>query len=382
MIASEFFSSDLNIVNKLLLSDSDLMNHLFSFVSSNNKLNYLLAGYFQKAFDSLLAFDSETFTNFIFSHNLHLDLLNKLQSTSVAEMIFSILQQKVNLDERRKLICEIGKRVNDPSVLISYNSAGILGKVGKEEEIFEVLTGEFMVDLLLSHLNSEFKFVVRNSGWVLKYILSLAPEKVVGLVNKEIGNLARILCEDFSPEVQTQFGLKIEKFGEHRLAILDIFSLLCLHAEAQVVDFIPQILNLFQSFAWNSYFHNSFTSFIESILNSQNKVLVEVLSRSNFPSLLINLTENSLVEAKGKVLISKGNVGHLYKIINILVNSKVDVICDALKVAASWNEFETKLQSYNEVEAKTIGGKVNVNFFDNMSSDSTDKADELDLLPE
>ena len=49
----------------------------------------------------------------------------------------------------------------------------------------------------------------------------------------------------------------------------------------------------------------------------------------------------------------------------------------------NWSIFREKLDFYNEAEAKNIGGKVNLNFFDNMSSeDSNEKFEEPDTIPE
>ena len=65
-----------------------------------------------------------------------------------------------------------------------------------------------------------------------------------------------------------------------------------------------------------------------------------------------------------------------------MVNSKIPSLSACIQSSESWTDFELNLTSYNEIEAKNIGGKATFNFFENMSSDSFDKAEEPDLIPE
>jgi hypothetical protein len=280
------------------------------------------------------------------------------------------------------LILEIGKLLNQGDAMVSANCTGILIKVLKDDELFNALVSTSMIDQLFLHLKSDKNFTIKNSLTVLKHLLTQSPDIIKTDLCKNLSLLSSILCSSSPSTQSTQFGNSIKTFGEHRLLVLEIFSLLCTQSEESLCPFIPSVLSLFPLYQWNSYFHSSFTSLIESILNSQNKNLIETLTKSDFPGQLIALAQDPQVQITENLSIPKGLIGHLFKIINLLANSQIECVSGSMKNVNLWKDFEPRLNCYNEVEARNIGGKVNVNFFDNMSSDSTDKADEIDLLPE
>ena len=380
MIASEFFTADLPAVSKLLFNDPDLMQYLFSFVA-RKPLNYLLAGYFLKAYESCLAFDSDQFMKLIFSNNYHISLLGQIRSTSVSEILLSILQQNGFIDERISLAEGICKVVLSPDALISANAAGILLKITKDDEIFPCFSSEAIASCLLNGLLGDSPCVAKNSGLVVKNLLLISPQSLVPFIRPYILALSGVVCSVSNAEILSQFGVKIKPFGEHKVILLDIFAILCSFNMPELSTCLTNILALLPLYDWSTYFHNSYAGLIESIINSKSSELVQILIESNFTNMLIELAEKSYTSTP-KGLIQKGSIGHLYKLINLLVNSNLVAIEENFKFLENWKEFEGKLGKYNEIEAKYIGGKVNINFFDNMSSDSTDKADEIDLIPE
>lgn len=356
------------------------MRYLFSFVT-RKPLNYLLAGYFLKAYESCLAFDSDKFMNLIFSNNYHISLLGQIRSTSISEILLSILQQKGFFDERVSLVEGICRVVLSPDALISANAAGILLKITKDDEIFTCFSSEAIVNCLLQGMLSDLYCVAKNSGLVMKNLLSISDVSLITLIKPHILALSNIVCSVPKTEILTQFGVKIKPFGEHKVIILDILAVLCSFTLPELNICLPNILALLPIYEWSTYFHNSYAGLIDSILTNKSSDLIQILIDTNFPNMLIELAEIPCISTP-KGLIPKGSIGHLYKLMNLLVNSNLMVIEENLKFLEKWKEFEEKLGKYNEIEAKYIGGKVNINFFDNMSSDSTDKADEIDLIPE
>lgn len=356
------------------------MKYLFSF-AGRKPLNFLLAGYFLKAYESCLAFDCEKFVGVIFDNQYHLLLMDLIASTSISEIIQSLIHQKPYLEERKSLILQLCDLVSSPNRSSSSNSSSILQKLTKDDDLFPFFSSDSTFSRILNHLKSSSPTTIKNAGQIIKSFLLTSPQAALPLITPHLPLLTSTITQEDPNLLPTQFGIKQMRFGEHKLVLLDIFASLCTHNIPELVTFLPSILGLLPKYPWSSYFHNSFTVLIESILSNQSIDLVQVLISSNFPQTLVDLAEDSFIPTS-KTQVPKGFTGHLYKLINLLVNSRILAIEENLKITKTWTEFQGKLGKYNEIEAKNIGGKVNVNFFDNMSSSSTDKADELDLIPE
>ena len=82
MVASEFFTADLPCVAEIIFQDPDLMRYLFSFVQADQTLNFLLAGYFLKAYESCLNSNPEEFFMIIYQESYHIAILKHLKSSS------------------------------------------------------------------------------------------------------------------------------------------------------------------------------------------------------------------------------------------------------------------------------------------------------------
>jgi len=383
LIASEFFTADLPIVAKILFQNPSLMNSLFSFLNSN-PLNFLLAGYFLKAYECCLAHNPDEFMLIIFQENHHLGLLKQMKSSSIAEIVASILAQNVIKEDKERFLIEVAGLVASQEKLTSYNATGIVAKITKEDSLFSLLTQDPILPSLLRNLRSPCPWVVRNSSLVLKTLLQASPEDLVPYIRPEIASISDSLINSpCTSTLQTQFGLSITTIGEARLSILDLFVSLCSTSSLvpEISPVLPAILGLFPQFHWSTYFHNTFFSLVEAIITNSIQPFIELLSLHNFPQVLISLAKENTVQSP-KFSVPLGCIGHVYKLVNLFVNSKIPSISSSLEGYESWPDFESKLQSYNEIEAKNIGGKATFNFFENMSSDSFDKTEEPDLIPE
>ena len=255
------------------------MQYLFSFLYQS-PLNFLQAGYFLKAYECCLSTNPEEFLLFIFQENHNSALLDHMQSSSIAEIVGSILTQSFNKEAKVSFFEEVVKLIGSDSKLVSYNSASILAKIGREDELFQYLTKEEKILFLVQNLARVSPWVVKNSALILKNLVSASGEETTKHFKSAIKTLTALLSRPASARIPTQFGLAIEPVGETRLSILELFSLI-ISSPALVAEFsesLPAVLSLLPRFQLSSYFHNTFFSLVENILYSSS-ALIDVLLR-------------------------------------------------------------------------------------------------------
>ncbi|OMJ83268.1 hypothetical protein SteCoe_15857 [Stentor coeruleus] len=384
LVASEFFTSDLPCLFNILFQEPNLMRYLFSFITREPPINLLLAGYFQKAFESCLNYNTEEFLMIVFQESLHISLLKHLKSSSVAEIVYTIISSKGFYDERRMILIEIVSLIESADLMTSYNANSVLCRLNKDDDIYQELLSKEVFDKLLCFVKGKKTYIIRNAGGVVKNVLNLSGETVSEHFVKKVSGFVDILCLDGDEKIITQFGVEVKCFGEHRLIVLEIMVLICNFPILvnEVSNEINRIINLLDTYKWSSYFHHAFTGFIEALINTSANEYVKALLKAEFPQILIELASSSVVKCK-KFSTASGCTGHVYKMINLLVNSKIEAITTSMDLMERWVGFHPKLDDYNEIESKNIGGKANINFFDNLSSeDSGEKAEENDLIPD
>jgi hypothetical protein len=305
-----------------------------------------------------------------------------MRSSSIAEIVGSILSQTFNIQLKVQFFDNVLKLISSKDKLTSYNAASIVAKIGREDELFQFLINEEKIQILIENLQSESSWVVKNSGNILKNLINVSGEELFRNFKPHISEMAKIFTFP-SSSLSTQFGQEIEKLGESRLAIFELFSLMIMSSSLteEMSLIFPLLLSTLTRFQWSSYFHNVFFSMIETVISSSLNTYIDLLSVHNFPQMLLDLIQESS-EKKEKSNVPRGCIGHVYKLINLLVNSKVSSINICIHQNESWRAFESSLVTYNEIEAKNIGGKATFNFFENMSSDSFDRNEEPDLIPE
>lgn len=311
-------------------------------------------------------------------------MLKHIKSSSIADITYLILTSKGNLDERRGLLAETTKLISSKNYMVSFNASGILCRISKEEEIYQYFISEEIVERILDYISSADVWVVRNAGNAIKCILTSSGESVVQYISKRIGQFADILCRESEGKILTQFGVEVQTFGEHRLIILELFVVLCNFPTLvnEMSKEIGRIVLLLEKYKWNSYFHHAFTVFIEALISSSAKEYIEALVNADFPQILIDIATYNVLDCK-KYSTTIGCTGHVYKMINSLINSKIDSISTSIGDIDGWELFKVKLDDYNDIEGKNVSGKSNINFFENMSSeDSYEKPEENDLIPE
>lgn len=384
LVASEFFTSDLPCLFNILFQEPNLMRYLFSFVTREPPMNLLLAGYFQKAFESCLNYNTEEFLMIVFQESLHIALLKHLKSSSIADIVYTLLSSKGPFDERQALLTETILLLGSEDLMTSYNASGVLCRLNKDDDIYQELLSAEAFEKLLSFFIRKEPYVVRNAGGVVKNVLTLSGETVAEHFIKKVSGFVDILSLDGDGKIVTQFGVEVKCFGEHRLVVLEILVLICNFPAlvSEVSNEISRVIVLLDKYKWSSYFHQAFTGFIEALVNTSANEYAKALLNADFPQILIKLACSSTVQCK-KFSTTSGCTGHVYKMINLLLNSKIEAITTSMNLMEGWGGFQPKLDDYNEIENKNIGGKANINFFENLSSeDSGEKAEENDLIPE
>ena len=155
MVASEFFTADLPCVAEIIFQDPDLMRYLFSFVQADQTLNFLLAGYFLKAYESCLNSNPEEFFMIIYQESYHIAILKHLKSSSISEIVFSILTSKSSLEERKLVLDQVIRLLGSYDYFVSFNASSILSRISKDEEIFQFLIQKPAIDALFEFFKKD-----------------------------------------------------------------------------------------------------------------------------------------------------------------------------------------------------------------------------------
>ena len=250
MISSEFFTSDLPCVPDIIFQEPDLMRYFFSFVTGKGPLNFLLSGYFFKAYECCLNHNNEELLMIIFQEGYHLALLKHIRSSSISEIVSSIISSKSRIDGRKEILEGVITLLGSTDYMTSFNAAQILLRISKEEEIFHLCLVEQNFEAIFNFLQSKEIWIIRNAGNVIKYILNSFGEDVAPFLTSKIGLLTDVLQRESESTIPTSFGLTIKAFGEDKLIILELCSILCnfpvLHSELPVL--VDIIVSLFPDY--------------------------------------------------------------------------------------------------------------------------------------
>ena len=250
MVASEFFTADLPCVAEIIFQDPDLMRYLFSFVQADQTLNFLLAGYFLKAYESCLNSNPEEFFMIIYQESYHIAILKHLKSSSISEIVFSILTSKSSLEERKLVLDQVIRLLGSYDYFVSFNASSILSRISKDEEIFQFLIQKPAIDALFEFFKKDEVWVIRNAGTVLKYVLNGSGDSIALHLKDKISCLANILKRDPEVTIPTTFGLNIKPFGEDRLTALELLSVLLNFPIVfeEIAENVSVVVNLFSEY--------------------------------------------------------------------------------------------------------------------------------------
>ncbi|XP_023734629.1 uncharacterized protein LOC111882495 isoform X2 [Lactuca sativa] len=409
-IACEIFTCEVDIILKTLVEDEELMNLLFSFLEPEHPHCTLLAGYFSKVVACLLLRKSAPLINYIQAHP---DIIQKLVDlvgiTSIMEVLIRLIGADENLytsfaDSTKwledidvlKMIVDKFSSSDSPQVhanaaetlcAISRYASPVLGaKISSpsfiarlfhhalgESRPKSVLVNALCVCICLLDPNRQTSATsyFYNRQLIHNSSVTTNPEIVEGML-ESLGNLSKLLEVSTDENILlTTYGKLQPPLGKHRLKIVEFISVLTsVRSEAAENELVRlgvlrRILELFFQYPYNNFIHHHAEQIIVCCLESKNASLVEhILEECNLVRSIIDAEGNSAsntdkktdmptVLAEGRVPPRIGNVGHMTRIANKLIQLGTDntYIQTHLQNNSEWVEWHANvLEGRNALE--------------------------------
>ncbi|KAL1560505.1 serine/threonine-protein phosphatase 6 regulatory subunit 1-like [Salvia divinorum] len=407
-VACEIFTCEVDIILKALIEDEELMNLLFSFLEPERPHSSLLAGYFSKVVVCLLLRKTTPLTNYIRAHQ---DIIKRLVDLIGITSIMEVLIRLIGADEHIYTNCADSMQwLEDMNVLemivdkysssdcpeVHANAAETLCAITRyaPSGLASKISSPSFIERLFRHAleDSRPKSVLVNllsicislldpkrltSGTYYMYTRQMtygsetaaSPETVRGMLDG-LGDLLKLL--DISTEdhiLLATYGKLQPPLGKRRLKIIEFISVLVSVsnevAEKELIRLgaVKRILELFFKYPYNNFLHHHVEVIVLSCLESKNPQFVEHLlhdcdlvgrileAEKNF-TLTVD-TSKPTVSAEGREPPRIGNIGHLTRIANKLVqlgnnNSGIQTF---LQENSDWVDWQTNvLVKRNTVE--------------------------------
>ncbi|XVF23124.1 hypothetical protein REPUB_Repub13aG0010700 [Reevesia pubescens] len=400
-IASEIFTCEVDIILKTLVEDEELMNLLFSFLDSNHSHSTLLAGYFSKVVICLLLRKTLPFMQYVKGHQeIVKQLVDLIGITSIMEVLIRLIgadeHMYTNFIESMQWIEDtdvlemiVDKFSSSDSAEVHANAAETLCAITRfaPPGLAAKITSPNFIGRLFRHAleDSRPKSALVNSlsvcislldpkrltlGVYQTYrqvsqgsMIAASPETVEGML-ESLGDLLKLLDVSSSElALLTTYGKLQPPLGKHRLKIVEFISvLLTVGSEASEKELMrlgamQRILNLFFEYPYNNFLHHHVENIIFSCLESKNVLLIEHLLREcNLLGKILEAEKNCTVasdpnmptiSAEGRAPPKIGNIGHLTRISNKLVqlgNSNGEIQA-YLQENSEWIDWQTTVLS-------------------------------------
>ncbi|XP_013732817.1 serine/threonine-protein phosphatase 6 regulatory subunit 3 isoform X3 [Brassica napus] len=401
-IACEIFTCEIEMILKTLVEDEELMLLLFSFLEAKETHNSLLAGYFSKVVICLLVRKTIPFMQFIKDHQ---EILKQLVDLIGITSIMEVVKRLVGTDEHLYANYTSAMQwVEDTDILemivdkfgssdcpeVHANVAEILCTVARYAPpgLATKLSSPSCTGRLLKHTleDSRPKSVLVNSLSVCISLLDPKrftlgtypiygrqltlgnmvpnPETVEGMLGS-LGDLLVLLNVSSSEGVLlTTYGKLQPPLGKHRLKVVEFISVLLTvgseAAEKEVIRLgaVKRVLDLFFEYPYNNFLHHHVENVILSCLESKNSQLLDhLLSECNLIGSILEAEKDSIltaadsdkptVPAEGRKPLRIGNIGHLTRISNKLLqlaNSNAE-IQSHLQENSKWVDWHTDVLS-------------------------------------
>ncbi|KAK8551044.1 hypothetical protein V6N13_119536 [Hibiscus sabdariffa] len=400
-ISCELFTCEVDIILKTLVEDEELMNLLFSFLDLNHSHSTPLAGYFSKVVICLLLRKTLPFLQYVKGHQeIVKRLVDLIGITSVMEVLIRLIGADEHMYSNYKesmqwiedtdvLEMIVDKFSSSDSAEVHANAAEALCAITRfaPPGLVAKITSPNFTGRLFRHAleDSRPKSVLVNSLSVCISLLdpkrltlgvyhtyrqvsqgsmiSAKPETVEGML-ESLGELLKLLDVSSSDlALLTTYGKLQPPLGKHRLKIVEFISvLLTIGSEAAEKELIrqgavPRILNLFFVYPYNNFLHHHVENMILSCLESKNVQLVQhLLCECNILGKILEAEKNCTltsdpnmptVSAEGRAAPRIGNIGHLTRISNKLVqlgNSNGEIQA-YLQENSEWTDWHTDVLS-------------------------------------
>lgn len=399
-IACEIFTCEVDIILKALVEDEELMNKLFSFLEPEHQHSALLAGYFSKVVVCLLLRKTVPLMNYIQAHQ---DIIKKLVDLIGITSIMEVLIRLIGADEHLytsysdsmqwledtdvlEMIVDKFSSTDCPEVhanaaealcaITRYAPPGLAAKISSPSFIARLFRHALedsrpnsvlvhslsvCISLLDPKRQTSGTYYIYNRQSTHGPAASAKPETVEGML-ESLGNLLKLL--NVTGEVNallTTYGKLQPPLGKHRLKIIEFISvLMTVSSEAAEKELIRlgalrRILELFFEYPYNNFIHHHIEQIIDSCLESKNASLIKhiledcLLVRKILDAekncLLDSDPKNPTVPAEGRTAPRIGNVGHMTRIANKLIEKGTtnSFIESYLQGDTEWVEWHTEV---------------------------------------
>mmetsp|Transcript_22515 Transcript_22515/g.22238 ORF Transcript_22515/g.22238 Transcript_22515/m.22238 type:complete len:344 (+) Transcript_22515:23-1054(+) len=256
-VSSLFFSIECGVLLDVILSNQPLLEDLLSFLKGEAPLNFLLSGYFARAFDSLFRLNERKLLDFIYSQCYHQCLLNHIYSQSIADISYKCLSSSFTFKQQRiEMIDVLVSKLNvDYSPVVALNSQSILSR--SLNDCFpgiEYLANYAVLNTLFSNLCSDNKDVVTSSAKVLLQLLNTFKdeESVFLRFLSNFDKIRDIIFKEETTILKNQAGCSASSIGENKLIAMQIVNILCgIHSSEAAkciayFEIIPKLTKLFE----------------------------------------------------------------------------------------------------------------------------------------
>ncbi|XVF20243.1 hypothetical protein REPUB_Repub11eG0180900 [Reevesia pubescens] len=409
-IACEIFTCEIDVILKTLVEEEEFMNLLFSFLEPNRPHSALLAGYFSKVVVCLMLRKTVPLMNYVQVHQdvfcqlvdligitsimevlvrlvgaddhvypNFLDVMQWLADSNLLEMIVDKLSPSfppevhANAAETLRAITRnapsaLATKLSSPSFVARIFGHALVDSYSKSGLVHSLSVCISLLDPKRSAIVSPLMYSFRNQH-MCEPPIPVNPETINAMLPK-LGDLLVLLNVSSDEKIlPSTYGELRPPLGKHRLKIVEFIAVLLRTgneaAEKELVSSgtIQQVLDLFFKYPYNNALHHHVESIILSCLESKNDAIVDHLLREcdligkflqtdKHPILSGDSTQPTL-PAAGKCVPRAGNIGHITRISNKLVqlgssNSRIQA---CLQVNNEWNEWQANvLVERNAVE--------------------------------
>ncbi|KAK9056006.1 hypothetical protein SSX86_027093 [Deinandra increscens subsp. villosa] len=397
-IACEIFTCEVDIILKALVEDEELMNMLFSFLEPERPHSTLLAGYFSKVVVCLLLRKTVSLMNYVQAHQ---DIIKKLVDLIGITSIMEVLIRLIGADEHLytsyvdsmqwledtdvlEMIVDKFSSTDCPEVhanaaealcaITRYAPPGLSAKISspsfiarlfrhalEESRPKSVLVHSLSVciSLLDPKRQTSGTYYIYNRQSTHGSVVTAKPETVEGML-ESLGSLLKLL--DVSAEgsvLFTTYGKLQPPLGKSRLKIIEFISvLMTVSSEAAEKELIrigalKRILELFFEYPYNNFVHHHIEQIIDSCLDSKYDALIQhILEDCHLVRKILDAEKdcaldanpkNPALPAEGRTPPRIGNVGHMTRIANKLIEQGANntYIESYLQGDSEWVEWHT-----------------------------------------
>uniref|UniRef100_A0A7N1A0A7 SIT4 phosphatase-associated family protein n=1 Tax=Kalanchoe fedtschenkoi TaxID=63787 RepID=A0A7N1A0A7_KALFE len=408
-IACEIFTCEIDVILKTLVEEVELMDLLFSFLKPDRPHSAQSAGYFSKVVVCLMLRKTAPLINYVQAHP---DVLQRLVDLIGITSIMEVLLRLVGVDDHMypnftdvmrwlaesnllEMIVDKLNPSNPPEVhanaaetlcAVSRNYTSALATELASPSFITRIFGHaleestsksgliYSLSVCISLLNPKRSvspplFHSYRNQHMYESTIPVSPDTVNAMLPK-LGDLLMLLNVSSDDTVlPTTYGELKPPLGKHRLKIIEFIAVLLKSGnevtENELVSSgaIQRIIDLFFEYPYNNALHHHVENIITSCLESGSSAIIDhllkecdligkILQMDKHP-VLANDTNKPTVPASGKQAPRAGNIGHITRISNKLVqmgsNSRHIAAC--LLNHNEWSEWQAAvLQERNAVE--------------------------------